>query len=636
MPHKLLAVIISALAGALLVFCNRPGQKSSLPYTNLADSARYVGMAQCITCHPNVYNSFMQTGMGKSWDQATMQKSSARFDEHAYVYDSIKNFWYHPFWKDSSLYIREFRLDGNDTVYSRTELISFIVGSGQHTNSHIWQVNGFLYQAPLTFYTQKGIWDLPPGFDEGQNSRWSRIISVECMNCHNMYPQFESASENKFISVKSGIECERCHGPGSIHIREKMAGMIVDTSEEIDYSIVNPRDLPRDLQVELCQRCHLQGISVLNEGKTFFDFKPGMKLNEVMNVFMPRYEGNPDKFIMASHADRMKQSRCYLNSNMTCLTCHNPHVSVKVTPPEKFNNACRSCHNEEHGGKTCTLPMVEREKANVHCYQCHMPVSGTLDIPHVTVHDHRIQIPVAKSKQDSILKFVGLECMTEKNPPALLMAKGYLQTYEAYSPQPFLLDSAEKYLLLIRKNSSGATQVKIRWAFLKKDYATVVALAQANGNETAYDAWTNYRIGESCLQTGNSSGALKYFKYAVSGENLNPEFMNKLGTAYLTAGELDSAEKIFVKCMVENPKYAPALNNLGYVYLLKNDMTRSGILFEQAVALDPDYVSALMNKAQWLLLKNQKPEAEKILKRVLQLEPQNEKAAAALSRLEAG
>ena len=171
MPRKLLAVIISALAGALLVFCNRPGQKSSLPYTNLADSALYVGMAQCITCHPNVYNSFMQTGMGKSWDQATMQKSSARFDEHAYVYDSIKNFWYHPFWKDSSLCIREFRLDGNDTVYSRTELISFIVGSGQHTNSHIWQVNGFLYQAPLTFYTQKGIWDLPPGFDEGQNSR---------------------------------------------------------------------------------------------------------------------------------------------------------------------------------------------------------------------------------------------------------------------------------------------------------------------------------------------------------------------------------------------------------------------------------------------------------------------------------
>src|SRR5207244_3066802 len=145
---------------------------------------------------------------------------------------------------------------------------------------------------------------------------------------------------NKFITVKTGIECERCHGPGETHVNEKTRGILVDTSKYIDYSIVNPKKLQRDVQVELCQRCHLQGISVLNDGKTFFDFKPGQPLNTVMNVFMPRYKGGQEKFIMASHADRMKQSKCYLNSNMTCLTCHNPHISVKFTPENHFNDAC--------------------------------------------------------------------------------------------------------------------------------------------------------------------------------------------------------------------------------------------------------------------------------------------------------
>src|SRR5262249_26892092 len=157
------------------------------------DTVKYVGMQTCRNCHVNIYETFIQTGMGQSWDHATEKKSSATFDSHAIVYDPYKNFYYRPFWRDSSLYIMEFRLEGVDTVYKRTEKISYIVGSGQHTNSHIWDVNGYLYQTPLTYYTQKGIWDLPPGFEDGMNTRWNRIISIECMNCHNMYPQFDTS-----------------------------------------------------------------------------------------------------------------------------------------------------------------------------------------------------------------------------------------------------------------------------------------------------------------------------------------------------------------------------------------------------------------------------------------------------------
>ena len=60
----------------------------------------------------------------------------------------------------------------------------------------------------------------------------------------------------------------------------------------IDYSIVNPSKLPLDLQFDICQRCHLQGTAILHQGKSFTDFKPGEHLEEIMDVYLPRFEND--------------------------------------------------------------------------------------------------------------------------------------------------------------------------------------------------------------------------------------------------------------------------------------------------------------------------------------------------------
>ncbi|MBK6731475.1 MAG: hypothetical protein IPG60_11120 [Bacteroidetes bacterium] len=73
------------------------------------------------------------------------------------------------------------------------------MGSGQHTNSHMLLINGYLYQAPITFYTQKQQWDLAPGMEGGFNSRFSRIIESECLACHNGLPQPVVGSINKYV-----------------------------------------------------------------------------------------------------------------------------------------------------------------------------------------------------------------------------------------------------------------------------------------------------------------------------------------------------------------------------------------------------------------------------------------------------
>src|SRR5690606_38519479 len=99
-----------------------------------------------------------QTGMGQSFAPASKQKSAADFSEHHVVYDKHIDLYYHPFWRDESMYIMEFRLSGKDTIYKRTEKVDYIIGSGQHTNSHLMNVNGYVYQLPLTWYAQKKQW----------------------------------------------------------------------------------------------------------------------------------------------------------------------------------------------------------------------------------------------------------------------------------------------------------------------------------------------------------------------------------------------------------------------------------------------------------------------------------------------
>ena len=154
--HLLHWLVISGIF-LLLNACNfseDKSQTSSEPvYASLIDTTRYVGMSTCRQCHSAIYDTYIQTGMGQSFAAASHSKSSAHFDEHVVVRDSSNGYLYHPGWEGDSLYLLEFLMHGKDTIYKRKERINYIVGSGQHTNSHINNTNGYLYPVSYTHLT---------------------------------------------------------------------------------------------------------------------------------------------------------------------------------------------------------------------------------------------------------------------------------------------------------------------------------------------------------------------------------------------------------------------------------------------------------------------------------------------------
>jgi tetratricopeptide (TPR) repeat protein len=517
---------------------------------------------------------------------------------------------------------------------------------------------------PLTFYTQKGEWDLPPGFENGFNTRFSRLIGIECMTCHNSFPDFIEGSENKYASLPNGIGCERCHGPGEIHVKEKMAGNIVDTSKYIDYSIVNPGKLPIDLQFDVCQRCHLQGNAVLKNDHSFYDFKPGKNLSDYMTVFMPKYKGAEDEFIMASHADRLKMSRCFLKSfipsksddklkpykqSITCVTCHNPHVSVKQTRNEVFNNACKNCHAASKNQNECSEQLTNRIKTNKdNCFSCHMPKSNTLDIPHVTTTDHFIRIPLKAKDKKATKEFIGLYAINEINPAPEIICEAYINQYEKFDNNPMLLDSAQKYCKdKTWKEINRNLDLLVRLQFCKLNYKKVIEYAEKFGKEILLrernpvmkksqdnkNAWTLYRIGESYSNLQNLGDAILFYERACNLAPYHNEFQNKLAAALLSYGKTVEAQKILEKLVVQDPTYAEALSNYGYSFLLQNKIDQADRYFTMALNQDPDLETALLNKAGVLIYRKNISQAKKILQHVLKKNPQCERAKIILLQL---
>ena len=61
-----------------------------IAYLNHNDTVQYVGKEECRMCHADIYDSYMQTGMGKSLHYATREHSALEGSDMPIIYDPIK------------------------------------------------------------------------------------------------------------------------------------------------------------------------------------------------------------------------------------------------------------------------------------------------------------------------------------------------------------------------------------------------------------------------------------------------------------------------------------------------------------------------------------------------------------------
>jgi hypothetical protein len=257
---------------------------------------------------------------------------------------------------------------------SGEQKVAFVIGSGVHAYGYLVQTGDHLFQSPLSYYSNRNLWDVAPGYEESRSPDFSRPVTLECLLCHSGKPQLIPDALNRYETpvLLESISCDRCHGPGEAHGKNPVPG-----------SIVNPAKLQGAARDSICEQCHLAGeVRIPNPGKSMADFQPGQRLEDAYTIYVSAQPAGGTLKVI-SHAEQLALSFCVQKSggNLWCGTCHNPH-ETPARPATHFRERCLSCHG-------ATLEKSHAAPGR-DCLACHMPRLPARDGGHTAFTDHRI------------------------------------------------------------------------------------------------------------------------------------------------------------------------------------------------------------------------------------------------------
>ena len=356
------------------------------PYGNLHPDATTVGSETCARCHSDVARVYAHHPMGRSILPVSSQPIGDLAENGRAAFTALGSRFQIDRAGDRLWYTETRTGPGGEVLYEMTGRVNYVVGSGTKGHSFLSERDGFVTQDAVSWFTQKHIWGESPGFSPDLHT--GRPIQAGCLYCHANEVVSVPGTVNKYelplFRNGSAIGCERCHGPGSEHVRLREAG---EAPASPDYSIVNLKHLDAPLREAVGQQGHLEGESrVPREGRSPSDYRPGLPLDAVLRVLVLEHRGEDRKAV--NHVEQMYLSKCYLGSGgkLGCTTCHNPHEKPPAEKrAERYRAACLKCHD-------CTSPVATRARlvAPDNCTACHMPQFAAEDIVHAATTDHRI------------------------------------------------------------------------------------------------------------------------------------------------------------------------------------------------------------------------------------------------------
>jgi len=264
----------------------------------------YVGSEACAECHQETYDVFISSG-------------------HPHMLTKVE--------------------DGVPPEYPFSELpdppegytwddISYVIG-GYNWKARFIDQEGFIITGDENATTQYNLLneDLELG-DEWVAYHAGEEVPYDCGSCHTTGYQAEGNQNGLSGMVGTfaagGIQCESCHGPGSLHVNNPYA--------------FQPR-IDRDS--EACSACHVSG-----------------GLEDVIVA---------DGFIQ--HSDQYGGMFQGKHTIIDCVECHDPHtgvVQLRQMDEDTTRTQCQECHFEQakYGGNE-----EVHNRIKVDCIECHMP-----------------------------------------------------------------------------------------------------------------------------------------------------------------------------------------------------------------------------------------------------------------------
>jgi Tfp pilus assembly protein PilF len=572
------------------------------PFRNIHPKVRYVGDAACAECHKDIADSYRQHPMGRSLAPAAQMVARFVYDrKHNNPFESLHSRFIVERRGDHLLH-RQVRLDQADQpIYGHDLEAHYVIGSGRRGGySFLTDHDGYLFQTPISWFTQKQIWDLSPGFLA--KGIPNRPVGADCLFCHANRAHYREGSVNRYdrdIFDGYTIGCERCHGPGEMHVQSTAPA-----------DIVNPRRLEPALREAVCQQCHLEGARVLRRGRHLYDFRPGLPLEAFWSVFVPAQA--PGKNARAvSQVEQMSQSRCFEASagagQMGCISCHDPHRAV--APAERvawFRNRCLKCHQHSD----CTAPLAQRKARGDSCFACHMPRFQTADIAHTAATDHRI---LARPQAG------GSKKGRDNSPQSAKAGELGLPLKLFHRQRPGPLDeetSRDLGIALVTEMLQGKLDPVLYDA---RALGLLEAATQSHPDDV--EAWLAQAKASMLRQEWRV--ALTAFENALRQQPDAEEAVTGAAAMAGKAQALDHAVEYWRRAVTMNPWMSQYRANLAALLADQGQWRQAREQGEAWLRLDPESVAARLLRIRWLLRDGQRDEAGREFGRVAALGPPN-------------
>jgi len=559
-----------------------PGAEKPTPvhYLNSQAGVEYVGDQVCGSCHTDEYKSFRQTAMGRSTSIPSKDDLQSLVKPITFSSSTLDRM-YSIYARDGEMYHEESQRDANgQLVFSETHEIAYVVGAGEVGKSYLVGNGDAFFVSPISFYTRINGWDLSPGYETSLFKDFTRPVLELCVDCHTGRPSFVPDKPNHFQQPpfrSLSIGCERCHGPGAIHVKQRKED--ADLEGPVDTAIVNPATMPTEIRDDVCAQCHFLGDArVLRPGKNELDFRPGTPLNSVVAIFSVAAKVKGDRFTALDQFEQLKLSRCAIASKgrLGCITCHDPHVQLRgAEAAADFRERCLTCHKVE----SCRAPSARRQSTSPpdSCVACHMPKQQLQNISHASATDHRIL----------------------RNPSEDLQARDQVSPASSdeliYDSRPLGIEDTKPDL---RSLALAYPQLAGHYPILRqKGFATIQQAAQELRDDAEVQA--AYGLILAVARPGEGARAADALQRAIDLGSRSPEVRSKLADIRLGQGQVTAAIELYKQAIQIEPFYRPAYLDLARAYLMSKDLDNAYEILGRLLKIDPGNNAA---RQGWLKL----------------------------------
>lgn len=335
--------------------------------------AQYVGSVTCRRCHTATYERWSKTRMANVVTDPKANPSVVIPD----------------FSKPDPLLT--FKLDD----------VAFVYGT-RWKQRYFKRVGDDYYPLPAQWDVTNRVWR--PYFVQPNTDWWvahypadnmQRPTGPLCDGCHSVNYNIRTKSVTEW-----NVGCERCHGPGSEHVRQPIA-----------TNIVNPAKLDPVRANDTCIQCHSQGQPITNpQAGQYYDWPVGFQQGGRLADFWRLEEHTLGETSFThfadgtAHKNRMQgndfvQSQMY-KRGVTCFGCHDVHGTGQVADVIKpARDLCLTCHGamSPNGPRAPSIAQHTHHAAGStgsDCIACHMPkIEQTIADVNVRSHTFRFVMP---------------------------------------------------------------------------------------------------------------------------------------------------------------------------------------------------------------------------------------------------